>query len=116
MAVASLVSGLTSSWPLFLRASSLLSSSPLELHPLSVYEISFIVLFDIAEIALLVKFFFSFFYLPLLGPFHFSIPKPFRIPSVVAMLDLFEADINRMMQEPECAHLKECSSETSRRD
>lgn len=64
MAVASLVSGLTSSWPLSLRASSLLSSSPLELHPLSVYEISFIVLFDIAEIALLVKFFFSFFYLP----------------------------------------------------
>ena len=33
----------------------------MELHPLSVYEISFIVLFHIAEIALLVKFFFSFF-------------------------------------------------------
>jgi hypothetical protein len=60
VAVASQVSGLTSSWPLFSRASSLLSSSPLELHPLSVYEISFIVLFHIAEIALLVKFFFSF--------------------------------------------------------
>ncbi len=66
MAVASQVSGLTSSWPLFLRASSLLSSSPLELHPLSVYEISFIVLFHIAEIASLVKFFFSF-CLPRLG-------------------------------------------------
>lgn len=51
----------TSSWPLFLRASSLLSSSPLELHPLSVYEISSIVMFDIAEIESLVKFFFSFF-------------------------------------------------------
>ena len=61
MAVASLVSGLTSSWPLSLRASSLLSSSPLELHPLSVCEISSNVMFDIAEIERLVKFFFSFF-------------------------------------------------------
>jgi len=65
VAVASQVRSLTSSWPLSLRASSLLlSSSPLELHPLSVYEISFIVLFHIAEIALLVKFFFSFLSFP----------------------------------------------------
>lgn len=77
MAVASQVSGLTSSWPLFLRASSLLSSSPLELHPLSVYEISFIVLFHIAEIASLVKFFFSFLSSPS-RLFHFSIPIPFH--------------------------------------
>jgi hypothetical protein len=62
VAVASQASGLTSSWPLSLRASSLLSSSPLELHPLSVYEISSIVMFDIAEIERLVKFFLSFFY------------------------------------------------------
>lgn len=46
VAVASQVRSLTSSWPLSLRASSLLlSSSPLELHPLSGYEISFIVCF-----------------------------------------------------------------------
>jgi hypothetical protein len=81
VAVASQVSGLTSSWPLSLRASSLLSSSPLELHPLSVYEISFIVLFHIAEIALLVKFFFSFFYLPPTPPSHFSISISLRSSS-----------------------------------
>lgn len=63
----------TSSWPLFLRASSLLSSSPLELHPLSVYEISSIVMFDIAEIESLVKFFFSFFwFLVSTGPTSFT--------------------------------------------
>jgi len=80
VAVASQVSGLTSSWPLSLRASSLLSSSPLELHPLSVYEISFIVLFHIAEIALLVKFFFAF-----LSPSISAIPllHPHTIPPTI---------------------------------